>query len=374
VSYESKAEPIKIGFLYDFKLPEGDDAERSRESRLLFRRPFELIFREGKERGIIDRDVEILYKEVEGLPKGTIKAVIDGYHELVEAGCLLILGPMITDNCVPLRPVIERLQVPSISMTGAEDYLGEWTFALPQGSMTDEPVVWAHLIARRGFKTVGAFVEQSLIGESYLKYFRAACRAQGLSIVSVETIPQTGQEVRLAAERMHAQKPDAVVHCGFGFGALNINPALAALDWDPPRFMGTAFQNAWINPVLWKAIMGWIGLDQYDEGNLVGQAFLDRYEAAYGSRPEMCVPVMNHDFANVMLQALADARPLTPLGVKEALERIKMLPAAAGAPGTRISFGNWMRRGWVGAGYLVARKLDPDGINSHLVERFGSES
>jgi ABC-type branched-subunit amino acid transport system substrate-binding protein len=370
VSYESKAEPIKLGFLYDFKLPEGKDAERSRESRELFLRPFELIFREGRERGLIDRDVQFIYREVEGLPKGTIKAVIDGYTELVEEGCLLVLGPMITDNCVPLRPVIERLQVPSISMTGAEDYLGEWCFGLPQGSMTDEPVVWAHLIAKRGLKTVGCFVEQSLIGESYLKFFRAACRAQGLSIVSVETIAQTGQEVREAAARMHAQGPDAVVHCGFGFGALNINPALKSLDWDPPRFMGTAFQNAWINPVLWEAIMGWIGLDQYDEGNLVGQAFLDRYQAAYGSRPEMCVPVMNHDFANIMLHAFADARPLTPEGVKEALERIKMLPAAGGAPGTRISFGKWMRRGWVGADYLVARKLDPDGVNSHLVERF----
>jgi hypothetical protein len=59
--------------------------------------------------------------------------------------------------------------------------------------------------------------------------------------------------------------------------------------------------------------------------------------------------------------------------VKEALERVKMLPAASGAPGTRLSFGNWIRRGWVGAGYLVARRLDPDGSSAHLVERFGQE-
>ena len=26
-----------------------------------------------------------------------------------------------------------------------------------------------------------------------------------------------------------------------------------------------------------------------------------------------------------------------------------------------------------GAGYLVARRLDPDGLNSHLVTRFGEE-
>jgi hypothetical protein len=100
---------------------------------------------------------------------------------------------------------------------------------------------------------------------------------------------------------------------------------------------------------------------------------LDQFQKAYGRRPGYCVPVMNRDFATVLLHAFADAHPLTPRGVKEALERVKMLPAASGAPGTRISFGNWMRRGWVGAGYLVARKLDADGSNSHLVDRFGED-
>jgi branched-chain amino acid transport system substrate-binding protein len=57
--------------------------------------------------------------------------------------------------------------------------------------------------------------------------------------------------------------------------------------------------------------------------------------------------------------------------VKEALERVKMLPAAAGAPGTRISFGKWTRRAWMGAGYLVARRLDPDGDQRLVPVRLG---
>ena len=58
--------------------------------------------------------------------------------------------------------------------------------------------------------------------------------------------------------------------------------------------------------------------------------------------------------------------------VQEALERVKMVPAASGAPGTYLSFGKWTRRGWMGAGYLVARELDPDGVTSRLVGRFGT--
>jgi hypothetical protein len=83
------------------------------------------------------------------------------------------------------------------------------------------------------------------------------------------------------------------------------------------------------------------------------------------------VPVVNRDVAVAILHAVADAHPLSPRGVKEALERVKSVPAASGAPGTRISFGNWTRRGWMGSGYLVARQLQADGVNSRLVARFG---
>jgi ABC-type branched-subunit amino acid transport system substrate-binding protein len=368
VSYESSAEPIKLGYLCDFRLPEGFPQEQ-RDDLL---QSFELVFETGRRRGALDRPVEIVFREVEGLPKGSVKAVIDAYSELVDLGCLAVFGPSITDNAVPTREAIEeRFRVPAISVCGTDDWLGEWTFGLPQGSMTDEPIYWAHLLAKGGHTEVGALIEQSLIGESYIRSFRKACLALGIRIVAEEWIAQTAQDVGDAVRNLSEAKPTAIVHCGFGFGLVRINPALAALGWDPPRFMGTAFQNAWINEVMWQAIVGWTGLDQYDEGNLVGQRFLDEYEAEYGRRPEYCVPVVNRDIATVLLHAFADAHPLTPRGIKEALERVKMLPAASGSPGTRLSFGKWTRRGWMGAGYLVARRLDPDGVHSHLVDRFG---
>ena len=140
MSYESTAEPIKLGYLMDFKLPDGYPAEM----RADLTQPFELVFEEGLEQGVIDRPVEILYREVEGLPKGTVKAVIDAYGELVDEGCLLVFGPAITDNCEPTKAAIEeRFHVPAISVTGSEEWLGEWTFSLSMGSMTDEPIFWA---------------------------------------------------------------------------------------------------------------------------------------------------------------------------------------------------------------------------------------
>lgn len=370
MSYESKAEPIKIGYLFDFQLPDSfpqtlrDDLTDS----------LRLVFNDGYEQGVLDRPVEIVFREVEGLPKGTVKTVIDAYADLVDAGCLAVYGPAISDNAVALREEIERrFRVPAISCTGTEEWLGEWTFALPQGSLTDEPIFWAQQISNAGHKTVGVLFEKSVPGETYIQNFRRSCQRYGLKIVVEEGLPQTAQDVSRPVEAVFEARPDALVHCGFGFGVVLVNRELARLQWNPPRYMGTAFQNAWINPVMWQAILGWTGIDQYDEDNAVGQAFLDRYQQVYGRRPEYCVPVVNRDVATVLLHALADAHPLSPRGVREALERVKMLPAAAGAPGTQLNFGRWEHHGWMGAGYLVARVLDADGIHSHRAGRFGQD-
>ena len=176
MAYESDAEPIKMGYLMDFRLPEGFPEER----RADLTDPFDHVFQEGLEQGVIDRPVEIIYREVEGLPKGSVKAVIDAYEELVDEGCLLVFGPSITDNAEPTKEAIEeRFRVPAISVTGSEQWLGEWTFSLSMGSMSDEPIFWADLIAKRDIDNVGVLVEQSLVGDSYIQQFRRALSDQG---------------------------------------------------------------------------------------------------------------------------------------------------------------------------------------------------
>ena len=151
---------------------------------------------------------------------------------------------------------------------------------------------------------------------------------------------------------------------------MQINEALDRLSWNPPRYMGTAFENAYFSDEIWDAYVGWVGLEQYDEGNSVGQDFLDRFEAAYGRRPEYYAPMVCRDAAVAFARAFAGAEPLCPEGVRDALERVKLVPAASGAQGTTISFGQWTRRGWMGSGYLVARSFEADRKSHHLVSRF----
>ncbi len=246
-----------------------------------------------------------------------------------------------------------------------------------RSSLTDEPIFWADLLAKGGHTQVGGvLIEQSLVGETYLRNFRSACRRKNIRIVAEASLAQTAQDVTEAVRTMHEAKPDALVHCGFGFGIVFLNTALESLGWDPPRFTSTAFQNAWMNPVMWNAFMGWTGVDQYDEGNPpVGQQFLDKYEAKFGRRPQYCVPVVNCDVASALLRACTDAHPLSPRGIKEALERVKMMPAASGGArhagvvrqldpsrvdGRRLSGGQAARRG---RGQLAPRRPVRRGVS-----------
>jgi branched-chain amino acid transport system substrate-binding protein len=369
-----EAEPIKLGFLMDHIA-----ASEAMDNRRIYSESMDLVFKQGQEAGLIDRPVSVVYKAVQGLPRGSVKVVVDAFAELVDEGCVAVLGPHISDNAVVVRPEIEqRFKVPAISVCGSEHWLGEWTFLLNNGSMTDEPILWAHLMAKAGQAKAGVLVERSYIGRTYLENFRRAAQFEGIRIVAEADIAQTGQDISGAVAQLHAAGASAIVHCGFGLGVAQIGAALEALRWDPPRYMGTAFETGF-NEHLWDAFRGWIGLEQYDEGNVVGQRFLDDYEAAYGHRPTYYGPLLWRDCATALLYAFADATPLSPLGIKQSLERVKMLPAASGSAGTRISFGPWSHRGWVGAGYLVARTLDPDGKDaktywkSSLVGRYGQD-
>ena len=79
MSYESTAEPIKVGYLMDFTLPPGFPEELLAS----FTQTFDLVFSEAAEQGLMDRPVQMIYREVEGLPKGSVKAVIDAYDGTV---------------------------------------------------------------------------------------------------------------------------------------------------------------------------------------------------------------------------------------------------------------------------------------------------
>jgi branched-chain amino acid transport system substrate-binding protein len=356
----STVSPAKIGVLIDYLDRKGGYDENVMRS-------LELVAEEFVEQGLVERPVEFVVRAVQGLPNGTFRAVRDAFHELVDEGVLVIFGPWVSENAVALAPDVERAaEVVAITMAASETLLGEWFFGLPAGSMEEEPIIMATVAQLDGCRTVGIAFEDSLIGAEYLRTTRAACKEAGLRITAEVPIPQVEAAKQQAMEVLAADRPDAILHVGFGLGIPGMNAALEAIGWMPPRYTTTAFEFAATNDWWRQQLAGWIGLDQFDERNEVARGFLDRFEACHGYRPEYFFPPYCYDVGRMMLLAIAGAKPLTGAGVKDALEKIKMLPAASGAPGTRLRFGRYIRHGWMGSEFLVARRVLPDGSRSIL--------
>lgn len=355
VASMSDVTPARIGLLMDYL-----DESGGYDVNIL--PSLQLVADDLRERGILERPVEFVVRAVQGLPKGSFRAVRDAFHELVDENCLVIFGPWVSENGVALRQDVEALaEVPCITMAGTETMLGEWMFGLPAGSMEEEPIIMATVAALDGCRSVGIAFEDSLIGNEYLRTTRVACKDAGLRITGEVAIPQVQADKRVAMQRLADSRPDAIMHVGFGLGLPGMNEALSHIGWLPPRYTTTAFEFAATSDWWRHQLAGWIGLDQYDERNETARQFLDAFEARYGHRPEYFFPIYCYDIGRLMMLAMAQARPLTGPGVKEALERIKMLPAASGAPGTRLRFGKYIRHGWVGSEFLVARRVLPDG-------------
>ncbi|MFC3775871.1 ABC transporter substrate-binding protein [Mycolicibacterium holsaticum] len=346
--------PLKVGLLNDYPTRSSTEDDTLDTLRL--------VFDEAVSAGLVDRPIEVVRRDVIGLPNGTYHAVERGYDELVAEGCLMIFGPYVSDNAVPLSAHADRVaKVPNLILSGSEEALGEWTFALNNGSMPEEPVMLAAVMLGDGRSRIAIAYEASLIGKEYLAFAEKAYSAAGLKVVATAAIPQVEADKAAVVAELRAAGPDALVHVGFGHGLWGFSDALESADWDPPRYTTTAFEMAHINAEWMHHLRGWIGLDSYDERNRVGQAFLDRFEARYGRRPAHSMPGLCHDVATVIARGLAAARPLTGEGVKHGIEQVKLVPSASGAPGTFLRFGRYIRQGWLGSDYLIARRVLPDG-------------
>lgn len=367
--------PLKVGLLNDYPTQGRTDSDTVAALKL--------VIDEALSAGVIDRPVELVQRNCVGLPNGTYRAVERAFDELVEEGCLAIFGPWISDNVVPLRPHVDATaQVPIITLSGSEGALGEWCFALNNGSMPEEPVMLAAVMLGDGRSRIAIAYEASLIGKEYLSFAEKAYAAAGLQVVATVAIPQVEADKAAAVATLREVEPDALVHVGFGHGLWGFSDALLAAGWDPPRYTTTAFEMAHISAEWMNHLRGWIGLDSYDERNAVGQSFLDRFEARYGRRPGHSMPGLAHDAATVIVRGLAAARPLTGEGVKSGFEQVKLIPAASGAPGTFLRFGRFIRQGWLGSDYLIARRVLPDGTghvfhaapSDHIARAVGAAS
>lgn len=322
-----------------------------------------MAFEEAQARGVIDRPVEIITRAVEGLPFNSHQLVPRAYQELIDEGCLIVLGPQTSEALIGMVHLPQELKMPTLTYAVTHQFAGDYCFTLQNGSFGDEAALMVGYLAKQGVKKLGVIYEENLIGEDYWRYFKIHARDAGVHIHAIKTLGMFFEpEVAMSTlASLREAGVDSVAYMGNGFPAKHVMDAMAKMvagGWNPVRVTSSIFMAA--TPGLGYGMTpdnfeGWAGIEQWHEENTVFNAMLDRFEKRFGRRAPHCFTAMGYDMGATVAQAISMARPVCPAGMRTAMEQVRGLRATLGGPGTTISFGPHAHRGYNGQ-YILMRK------------------
>ncbi|MCU0310803.1 MAG: ABC transporter substrate-binding protein [Acidimicrobiales bacterium] len=343
-------EPVKIGILIDMDL-----------NQLLadWIDPTILAIEDAMNEGVWARSpVQLVVADARGLPRENYRKVIEGYRWLVEQGCVVVLGPMISDNCLVLQDTANELGVASIGWTGAHRFASEHCFTVANGDIPTEGVMCAQWLASKGFEKIGLFWEAGSSGKDYADYFRDEALRQGMSVVREVKLEPNPVGLADDLAEMRQLGVEGIYYGGYGYATFHFASAFEAIGWDPPRVMGTAFMF-YSNSDRWaEGLEGWHGVDQLGEdgANPNYNKMIERFEARFGRKTGNVVIALAYDTARAAIHGIANAAIPAPSYVKDGLEKIRWMPATNGGPGCYVQFGPYDHKGYKGD-FLTIREL-----------------
>jgi branched-chain amino acid transport system substrate-binding protein len=337
---DSSALPVRIGLLYDF--PQMGD---------LLSKSLQMGFDEVAATGRLDRGIELVERQSQGLPSGTEADVKRAFAELDDDGVVAIIGPAISDNGLIVAPLCDAAQIPAINYTGGERTRSEWMFHYQVGSLEEEPPVLAARAAKRGFKRVAVIFDQSPVGRRYAEFFEAARGRLGLEVTGTASISSLAEDATEPLQRLEQSKPDVLVYLGLGVSSRAVALGLASLGWDVPVLANSALMFGYARPDWRDGYAGWEYIDTISDDNLLRAKLGEQFPAAAGG-PIGCAA---YDMGRMLGEGIAAAEHLTRAGIADGLRRVKQLPASSGYEGTLIGFGTWDHAALKGH-YLVLRE------------------
>lgn len=351
--YFDRGQPIKIGVLMD--VPE-------RHYKYTF--PiYDFVCKQYRESGKLHRGVELVKKIVFGPPAGYIDDVMRGYHELCDEGVLAVIGPNHSDNNIAITEHAEARKVPIMTLGAIHTHLSPHVFNVGWGSVPEDSYTVASWLVQKSYKRVTMTYDNAAHCKIYAHWFRVAAAKAGIELIGDTCVSENNDDhaikhMKRTMEDHRAKNPDAIVCFGTGASQLNWGRIVHVAGWDVPRIMNGAFFQA-NYAYTHEFFDGWVGTGLWDDDNRTLQKLIKAFAAEYPDLDNVAPEIlaMYRDGMVALLEGIIAAPILTPKGVTEGLENVRMIPAAMGGDRTTLSFGPYDHKGHKGMDYMVIRRL-----------------
>lgn len=280
--------------------------------------------------GINGRELVVIYEDD---ATDAAKSQAAAVRLIDEEGVLAIIGASGTGQTMAMRSDAERAGVPIVSMAGGSvitaDF-SEWVFQTPWPNRIVIPFVLEEMAAA-GHTRVGLISDTGGYGVDGRDIVLATASEAGVTIVADETFNAGDTDMTSQLTKIRAAEPDAVLIWAAGKEAAIIARNARQLNMEQPLYGGSGIARQEFIDGAGEAAEGVrLGTgkilvpEAFGEGTeayAVATDFIERYEAAYGTPPDIFA---GHAYDAIGL--IADA--LTRLGegdvtseqVRDALE------------------------------------------------------
>jgi hypothetical protein len=224
-------------------------------------------------------------------------------------------------------------------------------FHLQVGSHENESILMARYLRDQGLRRVGVIYDRSPIGRRHMSFLEEECDLLGINAGTRFAISPMAPSALDEVRALQAEGVDGLVYMGLGWAGRSVALARTELGWEVPRVMNAAGMRG-ADPAYGHDIEGWAYPDMYsDDNELLNELRAQLQE----ERRRLGGLAFGFDAGQLVAEAVARANELTRWGIKDGLERTKLVRAASGYEGTTLGFGRWEREALKGP-YLVMRR------------------
>ncbi|MBI3149166.1 MAG: ABC transporter substrate-binding protein [Betaproteobacteria bacterium] len=264
----------------------------------------------------------------------------------------VFIGSTTTPTSMAMLEVAVETKTPQIAMAPVPPAgdKSAWIFSTPQNFGLMARAIADHMAAN-GVKTIGFIGYADPYGELWLKAIQGAAEPKGIKIVAAERYQRNDTSVAGQALKLMSASPDAVLIAGSGTPAVLPQSTLVERGYKGKFYQTHGIANRDFLRVGGKSVEGTIfpvgpmllaeQLPDNHPSKKPGLEYVKLYEGAHGANSRSTFGAHAFDayllLSRAVPEALKKAKPGTVefrVALREALERIKELPAAHGVYNT----------------------------------------